>query len=69
MSTDEPEGLFSDVKPRPAAERQVYTLKIRAEPGVNETRQLRLLLKVMLRWFKFKCLSVVPDKPESEVQR
>jgi hypothetical protein len=58
---DEPEGHFSSA-PRPAAERQVYTLKIRAEPDCHETRQLRLLLKVMLRWFKFRCVSIEPDR-------
>ena len=61
------EGRFSDLAPSaptPAAERQVYTLRIRAEPGTDEKQALRALLKAMLRRLGWKCLTIVPEKPE-----
>ncbi len=62
------EGRFSDLPPAPAvaatpaSARQVYTLRIRAEPGTDEIHALRALLKAMLRRFGFRCLSIVPEK-------
>lgn len=62
------EGRFSDVAPverKPASERPVYVLRIRAEPGVGkseETHALRHALKAMLRRYRFCCLSIVPEK-------
>lgn len=63
------EGRFTDLPPaperKPAAERPVYVLRIRAEPGVSktdETHALRHALKGMLRHHRFRCLSIVPEK-------
>ena len=56
MSDREPEARFRDLE---AAERPVYQLQVRAEPGVDENRALRWLLKSMLRRFGIKCLSIV----------
>lgn len=62
------EGRFSDLPPEPertpASERQVYTLRIRAEPGIDETRSIRHLLKTMLRAWGLRCISIVPEKPQ-----
>jgi hypothetical protein len=40
------------------AERPVYQLRVRGEPGVDEIRALRALLKSMLRRFGLRCLSI-----------
>lgn len=63
----EPEGRFSDLKPDyvPASERQQFRLTVRAEPGVDEMRALRALLKTMLRRFGLRCIDIVPHKPGS----
>jgi hypothetical protein len=63
LPTDEPEGRFSDPPGAPAAERQVYVLSVRAEPGVDVIRALRALLKVMLRRFGLRCLDVRHQRP------
>lgn len=67
----EVEGRFGDLPPapehQPAAERPVYVLRIRAEPGMSktdETRSLRHALKAMLRHYRFCCISIVPEKPQ-----
>lgn len=62
------EGRFSDLPAEhaPASERQVYTLRVRAEPGINETHALRHLLKAMLRAWGIRCLSIVPEKPPAQ---
>jgi hypothetical protein len=60
----EPEGRFRDlVEPErlrdlSAADRPTFKLIVRAEPGVDEIRSLRWLLKSMLRRFGIKCLSI-----------
>jgi hypothetical protein len=60
------EGRFSDLQPEPipAAERPVYVLRIRAEPHTDETHAIRHALKAMLRHYGFRCLSIVPEKPQ-----
>ncbi len=64
---DEPVGLFRDLPGAPqhpaAADRPVYRLMIRAEPGVNAIRALRWALKSMLRQHGLRCLSVDEVKP------
>jgi hypothetical protein len=66
------------MKREPAADRPTYKVILRAEPGVDAIRSLRLALKFLLRRFHLRCLSVeaVPaktskrfaknNKPESE---
>jgi hypothetical protein len=56
----EPEGRFTDLRPQsaPASERPVYRMLIRAEPGVDEIKELRWLLKYMLRQRGLRCLSI-----------
>lgn len=53
----EPKGRFADLK---ASERPTFNLLVRAEPGVDETRALRHLLKAMLRGYGVRCLSIKP---------
>lgn len=62
----EPEGLFSDA-PRPAAapsadKRPIWTLTLRPEPGTDDIRSMRWLLKGLLRRFGFRCLSIKRDE-------
>lgn len=59
----EPEGRFSDAPRAPAAERPVYKLSVRAEPGVDEVRSLRWLLKGMLRQFGLRCVDIRREPP------
>jgi hypothetical protein len=61
-AVDEPEGRFTDVPP-PAADRPVYKLLVRAEPGVDGVRALRWLLKGMLRRFGLRCLDIRREPP------
>lgn len=58
----EPEGLFRDPSPPKASERPVYRMLVRGEPGIDETRALRALLKVMLRRFGLRCTSLAIEK-------
>ena len=44
--------------------RTTYLLKVRAEPGVDDVRALRALLKVALRMFGLKCLQITPGNEE-----
>jgi len=45
-------------------ERPTFTVRLRPErPGVDPTRALRALLKVALRRFGLRALSVDEDKP------
>lgn len=46
---------------RKRADRAAYRLVVRAEPNVDEIRALRHLLKVMLRQFGIRCLSIAPE--------
>jgi hypothetical protein len=39
-------------------ERPIYKILVRPEPGVDTARALRRLLKVLLRRFRLKCISV-----------
>ena len=49
--------------------RPTYHLIVRAEPRVDEVRALRALLKMMLRRFGLRCLSVKPEvQTENETQ-
>lgn len=62
----EPVGRFSDLPIEPpvkAADRPVYKLSVRAEPGVDEVRALRWLLKSMLRRFGMRCLDIRREPP------
>jgi|GEM_PF-6551884 len=61
----EPEGRFSDAPhDHPsAADRPVYKLSVRGEPGVDEIRALRWLLKSMLRRFGLRCIDIRRDPP------
>lgn len=62
---NEPEGRFSDVPEivTPTEERPVFTLRLRAEPGVNPIRALRQALKTALRRFGFRCVEIRRDPP------
>jgi hypothetical protein len=42
---------------RNTAERPLFALKLRPEPGVDGTRALRRFLKVALRSFRLRCIS------------
>jgi hypothetical protein len=44
---------------RNAAERPLFVLTLRPEPGVDGTRALRRFLKVALRSFRLRCISAV----------
>ena len=63
--TNEPVGRFSDWRPpRPkAVERPVYKLSVRGEPGIDEVKALRFLLKSMLRRFGLRCVSIRREPP------
>ena len=52
-----------DPKRIKAADRPVYHLQVRAEPGVDEVRALRFLLKSMLRRFGLRCVAIEPTFP------
>jgi hypothetical protein len=59
----EPEGRFSDAPRLSASERPVYKLSVRGEPGVDEVRALRWLLKGMLRGFGLRCVDIRREPP------
>jgi hypothetical protein len=44
---------------------KIYRMRVRSigfdESDQNEIRRLRMMLKSMLRQFRFKCLSIEPD--------
>jgi hypothetical protein len=63
----EPEGRFSDARPARvgAAERPLYKLSMRLEPGFNEVRSLRWLLKGMLRQLGWRCVDIHREPPLS----
>ena len=54
LTCDEPEGRFRDK----AANRPVYQLLLRPEPGVDDIRAVRALLKTALRRFGLRCVSI-----------
>lgn len=68
----EPEGRLRDLEEPErlrdlrAADRPTFQMIVRAEPGVDDTRALRALLKSMLRRFGIRCLSIKPVKTESD---
>jgi hypothetical protein len=45
-----------------ADERPVFILSLRPEPGVDATRALRWLLKIALRRFRLRCISVEQER-------
>jgi hypothetical protein len=49
-----------------AAERPIYRLTLRPEPGINPVLGLRALLKVLLRAHGFRCLRVVEEPTEAD---
>jgi hypothetical protein len=65
MSEYEPEGRFRDAPSAPAraAERPVYQLSVRGEPGVDEIRALRWMLKNMLRSWGLRCVHIRREPP------
>lgn len=65
MSGYEPEGRFRSWSPPKASERPVYRLSVRAEPGVDETRALRWLLKGMLRRLGLRCVDIRREPPDA----
>jgi len=54
-SRDGPDG---DPAPLAAASREIFILRLRPEPRVHGVRSLRALLKVALRRFGLRCVSV-----------
>jgi hypothetical protein len=62
---DEPVGRWSDAPTEPvsAADRPVWKLSVRAEPGVHDIRALRALLKRLLRTFGFRCVDISREPP------
>ena len=46
-----------------AAERPLFVLTLRPEPGVDGTRALRRFLKVALRSFRLRCISANEVRP------
>jgi len=52
-----------DAPDTPAAERPIYTLTVRAEPGVDPVRALRWLLKGMLRQLGLRCVDIRREPP------
>jgi hypothetical protein len=46
------------MKREPAADRPTYKVILRAEPGVDAVRNLRLALKFLLRRFGMRAISV-----------
>ena len=66
----EPEGRFRDLgavpSRQPATERPTFEMTLRPEPGVHGIRALKALLKVSLRRYGLRCISlketgVTPD--------
>jgi hypothetical protein len=50
----------------PAKHRPTYTIRVRAEPGIDPIRSLRALLKVMLRKFGLRAISIDARLEEEE---
>jgi len=46
--------------------RPIYVLQIRAEPGIDGIRALRAFLKIMLRQFGLRCLSIEKSGPHGD---
>jgi hypothetical protein len=46
-----------------AVDRPTFRLVLRPEPGVDATRALRSLIKIALRTFRLKCISVEEMPP------
>jgi hypothetical protein len=46
------------------SERVVYVLKLVARPGVDAIRELRLLLKKLLRSHGLRCVSIEEERKE-----
>jgi hypothetical protein len=62
----EPVGRFTDLPDAPrvkAADRPIYKLSVRAEPGVDGIRALRWLLKSMLRRHGLRCVDIRREPP------
>jgi hypothetical protein len=51
--------------PVPAGERTVFTIRLRAEPNVDPIRALRFALKVLLRRFGLRAISITDDTPRA----
>jgi hypothetical protein len=48
----------------PSARRVVYVLRLVAQPGVNAVKELRLLLKRLLRSHGFRCVSIEEERDD-----
>jgi hypothetical protein len=49
--------------------RPLFTLRVRAEPGVHAIRSLRALLKVMLRTFGLRCVSIEQQETTMDMRQ
>lgn len=54
----EPIGRFTDVADRP-----IYKLSLRAEPGIDAIRALRWVLKSLLRQYGMRCVDIRREPP------
>lgn len=67
MTGPEPEGRFSDWPrddhPVAAADRPIWKLSLRAEPGINPIRALRWILKSVLRQHGMRCVDIRREPP------
>src|SRR6516164_2226484 len=57
-------GARSSPLPDSLFARPVFTLLVRAEPGVDEIRALRAWLKIGLRTFGLRCVGITPKDEE-----
>ena len=44
-----------------------FVLRLRGEPGADDIRALRAILKVLLRKYRWSCVSIGPESADSSV--
>jgi hypothetical protein len=49
------------IVPKRRSQRPTFTLRLRAEPGVDAIRALRAALKVLLRRYRLRAISISED--------
>jgi hypothetical protein len=48
-----------------ATRRPTFVLRLRGESGVDDIRALRAILKVLLRKYRWRCVSIRPESADS----
>ena len=50
-----------------ATRKPIFVLRLCGEPGVDDIRALRAILKVLLRKYRWRCVSIGPESADSSV--